>query len=188
MNGRDLFKRFGPLIRFICLIISFFPKGFRKWLLRINRNTGGELGVFIRYVLIYYLAKSCGENVNIKQYVIFENVENIDFGNNVSIHSFCYLEGEGGISIGNDVSIAHSTSLLSTNHTWECKDIPIKYNPISKKKVIIQNDVWIGCGCRILSGVVIGKRSVIAAGAVVNRDVEQNELVGGVPVRHLKYI
>lgn len=188
MNGRTLFNRFGPLIRTICLLFAILPKRFRKWLLCINRNTGGDVGVFIRYVLVSHLARSCGNNVIIKQYVILENIENIDFGNNVSIHPFCYLEGKGGIFIGNDVSIAHGTSVLSTNHTWERRDIPIKYNPVSVKMVVIRDDVWVGCGCRILSGVEIGERSVVAAGAIVNRNVEQYELVGGIPAKHLKYI
>lgn len=188
MNGREVFKKLGKSIKLICFIVSFLPRGFRKWLLNINRNTGGKIGSFIRYVLIKKLAKSCGDNVHIRQYVILENIENIDFGNNVSIHPFCYLEGKGGILIRNDVSIAHSSSILSTNHTWNNSNIPIKYNPISYGKVIINDGVWIGCGCRVLAGVEIGQRSVIAAGTIVNKCVEENELVGGVPAKHIKYI
>lgn len=94
----------------------------------------------------------------------------------------------GGIEIGNDVSIAHQTSILSANHTWEDESIPIKYNAVAFQPVHIENDVWIGCGCRILCGVKIHSRSVVAAGAVVCKDVESHTAVGGVPARVLKLL
>lgn len=57
---------------------------------------------------------------------------------------------------------------------------PNQPNPIS-----IGNDVWIGAHAVVLAGVTIGQGAVIAAGAVVNRDVEPYTIVGGVPARHL---
>lgn len=188
MNGRNIFKKLGKLINFTALLISFIPRSLRLWMLRVNRNTGGNYGVFIRYLLIKYLAKKCGNNVSIKQYVILENIDRITFGNNISIHPFCYFEGKGEIEIQDDVSVAHNTSVISTNHTWESSDFPIKYNPVSLEKVTISEGVWIGCGCRILAGVTVGNRSVVAAGAVVNKNVENHEIVGGVPAKHIKFI
>lgn len=106
----------------------------------------------------------------------------------MSVHPFCYLEGAGGITIGNNVSLAHNTSILSVNHTWNILVEPIKYNPISYSPVIICNDVWVGCGCRLMAGVTINSRSVIAAGAVVTKDVSSHTLVGGVPAKVIKTI
>ena len=77
---------------------------------------------------------------------------------------------------------------MSTNHTWLLTDVPIKYNPVSLEKVTISDGVWIGCGARILAGVTIGNRAVVAAGAVVNKNVDNCEIVGGVPAKHIKFI
>ena len=100
----------------------------------------------------------------------------------------CYLDGCGGISIGDNVSIAHNTSLISFNHTHKQKNIPIKYNPIECGHIYIERDVWIGCGTRILSGVSIGTRAIVAAGSVVNKNVEEFSIYGGVPSKLIKYI
>lgn len=65
-------------------------------------------------------------------------------------------------------------------------DIPIKYNKVEKGPIVVKDDCWIGCGCRILQGVTIGTRSIIAAGAVVTKDVEPFHLYGGVPAKIIK--
>lgn len=186
MTGRMIFKRFGVCIDLFANVVALIPKSMRKWLLRVFRNSGGGFGVFIRFILVKKLAKQCGSNVGIKQYVIIENIENISFGSNISIHPFCYLDGTGGIEIGDDTSIAHSSSIMSTNHTWGNMMVSIKYNPIVLHKVSIASGVWIGCGCRLLAGVNVGERSIIAAGAVVTKDVEPNTIVGGVPAKLIK--
>jgi acetyltransferase-like isoleucine patch superfamily enzyme len=116
------------------------------------------------------------------------NIFLISIGNNVSIHPMCYIDGAGEIEIGNDVSIAYASSILTTNHTWNDSCIPIKYNKETFSKVKIDNDVWIGCGCRILAGVTLHRRSVIAAGAVVTVDVEPNSIYGGIPAKLIKKI
>lgn len=105
---------------------------------------------------------------------------------NISIHPFCYMDAEGKISIGNNVSIAHHISILSSNHTWDDLSLPIQYNPMKKGKVIIEDDVWVGCGVRILSEVMVKSRSIIAAGSIVNKDVQSNTIVGGNSAKVLK--
>lgn len=188
MNGRNFFKKFGRYLNIIAVCICILPRGFRKLLLKFFRNTDGNVGSLIRYLLVKKLAKSCGDNVVIKPYVILKRIENLSLGNNVSIHHFSYIDAEGQISIGNDVSIAHNSSILSSNHVWKDASMPIKYNPVEYGLVIIEDDVWIGCGCRILAGTHIHKHSVVAAGAVVNKNVESHTVVGGVPNRELKKI
>ncbi len=98
----------------------------------------------------------------------------------------CYLEAAGGIKIGNDVSIAHSSSLVSVNHSWNNPEIPIKYNKEIFLPIQIDDDVWIGAGVRILAGVRLKKRTVVAAGAVVNKSFDENLLIGGVPAQLIK--
>lgn len=111
----------------------------------------------------------------------------IKIGANCTIHPFCVLLGEGGITIGNDVRIAATTIIASVNHIFKDRNIPIWKQGMNAKGIKIGNDVWIGANCTILDGVTIGNGAVIAAGAVVNKDVEENSIVGGVPSRLIKY-
>ncbi len=137
-------------------------------------------------MLVKNLFLSCGNNVSISQGVFLRGIGNISIGENVSIHPMCYIDGTGGLKIGDNVSIAHASSILTTNHAWDDMDIPIKYNKITYGVVTIESDVWIGCGCRILAGINIASRSIVAAGAVVDKNVEPNVIVGGVPARVIK--
>jgi acetyltransferase-like isoleucine patch superfamily enzyme len=77
---------------------------------------------------------------------------------------------------------------MSTNHSWSDSTLTIRDNPVSASEVSIDDDVWIGCGSRILAGVHIGTRSVVAAGAVVTQNVPSYIVVGGVPARTIKQI
>jgi acetyltransferase-like isoleucine patch superfamily enzyme len=187
-TGREKFKKYKGFIIFLINIFNIFPKKIINILLLWNRNSCGIWGLVIRYVLVKNLAKSCGNNVSIQPGVYLYNIQNMKIGNNVSIHPMCYIDGAGGVEIGDDVSIAHNSSILSASHTWDDLDIPIKYNKETLTKVIINNDVWIGCGVRILAGVKIESRSIIAAGAVVNRSFESKTLIGGVPAKTIKKI
>lgn len=186
MTGRDVFSKANKTIKMLVKILGVLPRSFRLYLFRKSRNISGKIGIGIRYILLKSVAKSCGDNVAIKEYVIINNPQELSLGNNISIHPFCYIESLGGITIGNDVSIAHNTSILSVNHTWEDKSQPIKYNEIKKSPVTLEDDVWVGCGCRIMAGTTVHRHSVIAAGAVVTKDIDSNTVVGGVPAKKLK--
>ena len=146
------------------------------------------MAVLLRYLCLKVLAKNVGKNVCVMDHVYIQHWENLEIGDNVSIHEQCNINAFGGVRIGDNVSIAHATSIVSFNHTWEDKTTPIKYNPSKPLPVTIGSDVWIGCGVRILGGVTIGNRVVIAAGAVVTRDCEPNTVYAGVPARLVKRI
>lgn len=146
----------------------------------------GKLALATRYVSLRAVAKRCGDNVYIDSSVRIKNGQYLSIGRNVSIHSFCYIDSLGGIDIGKNVSIAHSVSILSADHTWEDLSRPIKYNPVILRPTVIEDDVWIGCGVRILGGARIGRRCIVAAGAVVKGELAPGGLYAGVPARRIR--
>lgn len=162
------------------------PSFIRSFVWSLTSVFGGKLSLMLRYSIVLKLANNLGENVYFGTNVVLKNVSNISFGSNVSVHDFCYIDGLSGLVVGNNVSIAHSCSILTFNHTWSDPNQPIKYNPVISEKVIIEDDVWIGCGVRIMPGVTIGTRSVMAAGSVVTKSVLPGTLVAGVPARKIK--
>ncbi|OBG93808.1 hypothetical protein A5697_03780 [Mycobacterium sp. E3251] len=89
------------------------------------------------------------------------------------------------VRIGNHVTISHRCIISA--HMGSPSDTPVKRSyPLSSKPVIIEDGAWICIGAIILPGVTIGENAVVAAGAVVSRDVPANTMVGGVPARYIK--
>lgn len=188
MSGRFLFRVFKPFFTLTSYLLYLLPRFLVEWLWPITGLFPGFAGASLRYILLKRLCGSVGDNVYVASNVVFKNSSRIFIGSNVSFHEFCYLDGFGGVTIGDDVSIAHGTSIVSFEHTWADISKPIKYNNLLGRQISISNDVWIGCGVRILSGVDIGHRSVVAAGSVVKKSVPNNTIVAGVPAKPIKNI
>ncbi|PKP24327.1 MAG: acyltransferase [Bacteroidetes bacterium HGW-Bacteroidetes-2] len=185
-NPRDKFYKYKKVIIFFVKMNSFLPKSINNKLLIWFRGQSGLIGVAIRYVLIKNLARKCGDNVAILEHVFFDAIHLMEFGNNVSINPYCYIAGE--IKFGNDIAVANHTSFHSFNHTYSDKNMPIKNQPTVNDPIVVDDDVWFGSGCRILSGVKIGSRVVVAAGAVVSKSIPTKTIVGGVPAKVIKNI
>ena len=110
--------------------------------------------------------------------------KNITIGKDVFINSGCHFQDQGGIEIGDGALIGHNVVLATINHDLNPKENRKNhYAPIK-----IGTHVWIGSNATILPGVTIGDYAVVAAGAVVTRDVPAMTVVGGVPARVLKTI
>ena len=133
---------------------------------------------------VYFL--KAGNNIYIAALTVIKNQDRLSIGDNFSLHEFSYIDAAGGIELGDNVSIAHNCSLISFEHTWQDSDVPIKYNPTKLDAIKIGNDVWLGCGVRVLAGSIIEDRVVVAAGAVVRGLLETGYLYGGIPARKLK--
>ncbi|MBE0472136.1 MAG: acyltransferase [Methyloprofundus sp.] len=188
MTGRLLFDRFGFLIKAMASFFSFLPRPVGSFLWSLTGPFSGVISVLFRYVLFSSKAGSAGKNIYFGSSVIMKNIAYCKFGSNVSVHDFCYIDAVGGLKIGDNVSIAHSCSIVTFNHSWSDRNAPIKYNQVNLAAVFISDDVWVGCGARIMPGVKIGKRSIVAAGAVVTSDVPSGVIVAGVPARIVKKI
>lgn len=108
--------------------------------------------------------------------------KNITIGKNVFVNSGCHFQDQGGIEIGDGVLIGHNVVLATINHDLDpAQNRKNHYAPIK-----IGAHVWIGSNATILQGVTIGEWAVVAAGAVVNKDVPQKAVVGGVPAKIIK--
>lgn len=92
----------------------------------------------------------------------------------------------GPVCIGNHVNLAQGITVTALNHNFEDASKRIDEQGISTKPVVIGDDVWIGANAVILPGVTIGSHCVVAAGAVVTKDIPDNCVVGGVPAKVIK--
>lgn len=134
------------------------------------------------------MAKKCGDNVYVGRWCTLKNIDKLEIGNNVSLHEYCYLDALGTISIGSDVSIAHNCSLISFEHSYSDTDIPFKYQPIVKKQIKLGNNIWLGCGVRILGGSSIENNCIVAASSVTKGNLSSNTIYAGAPARVIKYL
>ena len=108
---------------------------------------------------------------------------NITLGKNVFINHACSFLDLGGITIEEADVILITGSNTSENHPVD----PVTRKTLEPSRVVVKNNAWIGAGATLLPGVTVGENSVVAAGAVVNKDVPPNTVVGGVPAKVLKH-
>lgn len=92
----------------------------------------------------------------------------------------------GPVSIGSHVNLAQGITVTALNHNFEATNMRIDEQGVSTKPVVVGDDVWIGANAVILPGVTIGTHCVVAAGAVVTKDVPDYSVVGGVPAKVIK--
>ena len=110
--------------------------------------------------------------------------KNITIGKDVFINSGCHFQDQGGIEIGDGALIGHNVVLATINHDLNPKENRKNHYAAIK----IGAHVWIGSNATVLPGVTIGDYAVVAAGAVVTRDVPAMTVVGGVPAKVLKVV
>lgn len=108
----------------------------------------------------------------------------IQIGKNVFINHACSFLDMGGITIEDEVLIGPKVNLITENHPLN----PADRKSLISKPILIKRNAWIGANATILPGVTIGENAVVAAGAVVSRDVPGNSIVGGVPAKLIKHI
>lgn len=110
--------------------------------------------------------------------------KNITIGKGVFINAGCHFQDQGGISIGDNTLIGHNVVLATLNHGSAPEDRGTLYPAPIK----IGKNVWIGSNTTVVAGITIGDNAIIAAGAVVTKNVPKNTVVGGVPAKIIKTI
>ncbi len=114
--------------------------------------------------------------MNMRQYILCPH--HLKVGAHTHINRGCILDARGGITIGSCVSISYNVSLITGSHDATSTSFTDRYLPIE-----IGDYVWLGANVTVLTGVKIGRGAVVAAGAVVQKDVEPYTIVGGVPAK-----
>lgn len=108
----------------------------------------------------------------------------IQIGKHVFINHACSFLDMGGIVIEDHVLIGPKVNLITENHPTD----PAQRRSLICKPILIKRNAWIGAAATVLPGVTIGENAIVAAGAVVSRDVAANTIVGGVPAKLIKTI
>lgn len=130
---------------------------------------------------------SIGDNCVIRDYAVLSPGHgSISIGNNCAIGMFNYLDGNAELCIGNDVHIGPHVCIYTANHIYSDLNVAIHKQGLDCKPVRIGDDVWIGSHAVILAGVNVGKGSVIAAGAVITKNIPEYSVVAGIPAKVIK--
>ncbi len=134
----------------------------------MSRLTASEIDE--SFVLFPPFHTDCGKNTKI--------------GKRVFVNAGCQFQDQGGITIGDDVLVGPQTIIATLNHDPD----PDKRGGMFAKPVVICEKVWLGARVTICPGVTIGDGAIVAAGAVVTKDVQPRTVVAGVPAKAIKRI
>ena len=163
-------------------LMRFYSREAQKITMEINTkyHEPDEIAQFFSELI----GKPVGENFGLFPPFYTDFGKNIHIGNQVFINSDCKFQDQGGIYIDDGALIGHGVVLATLNHDFA----PEKRQQLHPAPIHIGKNVWIGANATVTSGVTIGDNSIVAAGAVVNKDVPANVVVGGVPARFIKNI
>lgn len=110
--------------------------------------------------------------------------KNIKIGKDVFVNSGCCFQDQGGVTLGDGCLVGHNVVFATLDHDKR----PGRRGDMTAAPIVVGKDVWIGAHATILKGVTIGDGAIVAAGAVVTRDVPPNTIAAGVPARVVKTI
>lgn len=153
----------------------------KKLLLQLNNTTTQKE---MRSVLGKITGSVIAENTAIFTPLYVNYGKNTKIGKGVFINFNCTMLDLGGITIEDGVLIAPNVSLLTEGHPLD----PEERHFLIPKPIRIKKNAWIGAGATILQGLTVGENAVVAAGAVVSKDVSDNTVVGGIPAKVIKEI
>ena len=112
----------------------------------------------------------------------------IRIGRDSLIGEYTIIRGQGGVTIGDRVYTSPMTQIIAVNHVFDDPQRPFIEQGITAQGIVIEDDVWLGANVVVVDGVRIGKGAVVAASAVVTKDVPPHTVVAGVPATVIKII
>lgn len=138
----------------------------------------------IREIFSKLTGKPVNDTLNIFPPFYTDGGKNITIGNHVFFNSGCKFQDQGGIIIDDGALLGHNVVLATLNHCMN----PEQRANLEPAPIHIGKNVWIGANAMVLPGVTIGDGAVIAAGAIVTKDVPANSIVGGIPAKKIKNV
>lgn len=188
---RARLKNSPALKRMLDLLIMNQRDARPRWYIRLlaplyqQRGRGSKIYGSVRMDTPPYRRFVLGRRSVVESFCCINNaVGDVIIGDNTRIGLHTTVIGP--VEIGSNVNLAQGIVVTALNHNFTDCTRRIDEQGISTAKVTIGNDVWIGANATVLPGVTIGNHSVVAAGAVVTKDVPPYSLVGGVPAKILK--
>ncbi|MCP3920741.1 MAG: acyltransferase [bacterium] len=127
-----------------------------------------------------------GASIRPSSYYGHDLGDGLAVGAGSAIGAYCWIGASGFVSIGARVLLGPRVVMIAENHAFGDVARPIKDQGVERAGIVIEDDCWLGAGATILAGVTVGRGSIVAAGAVVTRDVAPRSIVGGVPARVLR--
>jgi acetyltransferase-like isoleucine patch superfamily enzyme len=112
----------------------------------------------------------------------------IKIGRDSLVGEYSVIRGQGGVTIGDRVFTSPMSQIIAVNHIFDDPGRSFVEQGITAEGIVIEDDVWLGSASVITDGVRVGRGAVVAAGAVVTKDVPAHTVVGGVPARVIKEI
>jgi len=158
---------------------------YKKYLAECGQGLSTASGCQIRSGKNIVIGNNVNLGLNAQIYASGKETQSIKIGDHLSTNSNIMINADlgGMIVIGNNVLLGPNVVIRASNHTFKNPDLPIKQQGHTAGKIIIEDDVWLGANVVVVPNVIVGKGSVIAAGAVVTKDVEPYSIMGGVPAR-----
>lgn len=173
-----------PKLKKDFIFTDYFIHGIFFFLYFFVKYLPSPLGDVFRYIIVKPFFDKIGK-ARIYEGVTIWYPYRIKIGSNVSLNEWVYLSGFGGLEIGDNTRIGLRATIVTSDHEFSRKNFLIYKQRISKEKVVIGKDVWIGANVIILKGVKVGDGAVIGAGAVVTKDVACYAVVAGVPAKEI---
>lgn len=115
-----------------------------------------------------------------------DRFDRLEIGDDVTIGKSVILIGAGGVTVGHRVMVGHGSKLISVGHRVPPGRGPMRFSGPVYGRVSIGDDAWLGAQVLLLPGVTVGEGAIVAAGAVVTKEVPPYALVGGVPARIIR--
>lgn len=162
-----------------------------RWYIRLlaplyqHRGRGSKIYCSVRMDTPPYRRFSLGRHSVVESFCCINNaVGDVVIGDHtrIGLHNTII----GPVTIGSHVNLAQGITVTALNHNFENGGLRIDEQGVSTKPVVIGDDVWIGANAVVLPGVTLGSHVVVAAGAVVTKDVPDNCVVAGVPAKVIK--
>lgn len=130
------------------------------------------------------LFEHAGQSINVERGADFGSGRTVRLGDYSGIGVDCVLSGR--VTIGNNVMMGPRSVLIARNHAFQDTEIPMNRQGFAEERpIVIGDDVWIGTNVIVLPGVSVGHGAILAAGAVVSKDVQPYSIVGGNPARRI---